>query len=194
MPWQKTSALASLVKQITDSNGRRLQANWATPDCLEACPKTMEFLTAMSSAGDMGDDMTKVIEAFCPHEEALTCLLTTPACVAEGEEESTASMSSIPCICGLNTACPSAVTIMNKEVGDDPTPEQCAMMLCVLGEKKCTTVVASMDPEDTAKADKCGAAAAAGSDSGDPPATSGAVIHNEALVIVVMSVIAFLMS
>merc|ERR1719379_2195849 len=122
----------------------------------------------MSSAGDAGDDMTKIVETFCPHEEALTCLLTTPACVAEGEEESTASMSAIPCICALDTACPSAVTSMNsdEEIGDDPTPEQCAMMLCVMGEKKCATMVASMDPEDTAKADKCGPAAAAGSDSG----------------------------
>jgi hypothetical protein len=107
MPWQKTPALASLMKQIADSNGRRLQSKWMDKDCSEACPDTMKFLTAVMEAGDISNDMAKMMEVMCPHEGTILCLASTPACIGKGEEQSAADMLVFPCAC----ACPTLATM-----------------------------------------------------------------------------------
>jgi hypothetical protein len=189
MPWQKAPALvsqgfASLKKQLADSNGRRLQSKWATPDCMEACPETMDFLTAMSSPENQevlsGDDGAAKMAVMCPHVATMTCLATTEACVAEGEEEYLESLEAVFCGC----ACPSIMTA--GEIGDTPTPAQCEAMTCVSGEKACATMMETVSDEDQAKMDACG-----GSD--EPPATSDAPVQNAAFAITVMSLTAFLM-
>merc|ERR1719235_2627434 len=106
MPWQ-TPALKSVtnyVKQVTttsNSNGRRL-SKLVSAECIEKCPDTMEFIMKMGEAGDMGDDMEKMMEVMCPFKDAIVCIATSPVCIDEGAEEQMAGLMAIPCLC----ACP----------------------------------------------------------------------------------------
>lgn len=179
-PWQKIPDLASAVKQIADTKGRRLQAKWMSSECTEACPKTMDFLTVMASV-DQSDE-AKMIEAMCPHTDAINCLSTTEACKSEGEEELMNGLLAIECAC----ACPTLMSAMAEENDSDtPSPAQCEAMTCVMGASACEPLMATLSAEDKAEVDKCGAPADATSD--DAPS------QNTAFVIVALSVTAFFM-
>lgn len=188
VPWQKTPALAPLVKQIADINGRRLQSKWGSPECTEKCPKAADLLMEMASLGQAGDDMNKIMEIMCPYADTVTCMETNVAvCTAAGEEQTMAGMTVFPCLCTLKTACPASwePLISGEEMTDPPSPAQCAAMTCLLGEPKCEPTLEAIPAEDKAKADKCDGAA--GSES------SGAVIHKDALVTMAMSLTASFM-
>lgn len=180
-PWQKIPDLASAVKQIADSTGRRLQAKWMSSECTEACPKTMDFLTVMGSV-DQSDE-AKMIEAMCPHTDAINCLASTAACQSEGEEELMNGLLAIECAC----ACPTLMSATAEENDSDtPSPAQCEAMTCVMGASACMPLMTTMSDEGKMEVHKC-SPPEADTTSDDAPS------QNTAFVIVALSVTAFFM-
>merc|ERR1719379_1627989 len=102
----------------------------------------MEFIMKMGEAGDMGDDMEKMMEVMCPFKDAIVCIATSPVCIDEGAEEQMAGLMAIPCLC----ACPMLSTM--GEVGDTPTADQCKGMACVMGAGACEPMMKMMSTED----------------------------------------------
>jgi hypothetical protein len=161
MPWQKVPDLKSLVNQV-DSNGRRLQAAMMSADCQAACPKIMDFLTALGSMGDAGDDMAKMIEAMCPHEATISCIGANDVCQDDGTAEMNELFGMIGCMC----ACPEIGT-MGEVKDDTPTAAQCKVLDCVMAAPadKCGAIQKQAETEEDAK--KQIASCAGGGESSD---------------------------
>eukprot|EP00746_Dinoflagellata_sp_MGD_P153509 gnl/MRDRNA2_/MRDRNA2_84283_c0_seq1.p1 gnl/MRDRNA2_/MRDRNA2_84283_c0~~gnl/MRDRNA2_/MRDRNA2_84283_c0_seq1.p1 ORF type:complete len:209 (-),score=49.76 gnl/MRDRNA2_/MRDRNA2_84283_c0_seq1:279-905(-) len=184
MPWQKNPALRSLMQQITDSTGRRLQAAMMTDECKAKCPKVMDFLTAV---GEAGDDMAKITEKACAHTDTLTCIMSNDDCKDEG----TASMEPIICMC----ACPDAAAA--GEIGETPTKDQCKAIGCILNAdaSKCGAMqtMVDSDPEAKKSVESCNANHAdemkgsSGGGDGDPSTDSGTKAVPAALMVVIVS-------
>jgi len=163
MPWQKIPALQSVVKQISDKNGRRLQTAMMSEECTTACPKVMDFLTAVK---DEGADMAKVLELYCPkyydqgdsristHEETVTCLLATAACQDEGGADAIQMFKPIACMC----ACKGLAN--DPKIGTTLTTEQCEAVICrngeaMHGEGTCKPIMESLGEDGKKQAASC---------------------------------------
>jgi len=137
MPWQKAPALQSVASLAANSNGRRLQA-FLTPECIKECPKVEDFLKALMTAEDLGEDppMEKTIAMYCPHEEAISCIIATKVC----QDESSSEMAMLPCMC----ACPGIGSLSDIKTGVSPTSEQCTAINCVTVDHsvECASLVA----------------------------------------------------
>jgi hypothetical protein len=170
MPWQKGSALQSVVKRIADSKGRRLQAAMMSADCTTACPGVMDFITEVSQAS--GDEGT--MAAMCSHLATLTCIATNTVCQDEGSKEITDAAPMMGCAC----ACPAIMTADIEMEGGTLTAEECEIVKCVKGEAGCEPVMASADADAKKSMDSCDA----------PPTSDHAATQAVPFALLVLSV------
>lgn len=148
MPWQKRSALQSVVKQIADSNGRRLQAALMSEGCKAACPEVMDFLTAM---GSTSEDDAAMMETMCANKATIECIAGAADCQDDGTKEIEEMGPMLGCVC----ACPAVMTADIKMEGNTLTPEECKAVSCVKGASGCKAMVDSADADAKKSMDSC---------------------------------------
>eukprot|EP00746_Dinoflagellata_sp_MGD_P163068 gnl/MRDRNA2_/MRDRNA2_90924_c0_seq1.p1 gnl/MRDRNA2_/MRDRNA2_90924_c0~~gnl/MRDRNA2_/MRDRNA2_90924_c0_seq1.p1 ORF type:complete len:319 (-),score=61.14 gnl/MRDRNA2_/MRDRNA2_90924_c0_seq1:374-1330(-) len=177
--------------ETTSSGSAEESSAMMSPECMDKCPKLTEMMTAMAGIDD-SQDMAKVMEATCPHEETLTCLISNDVC----KDGNTESFSMILCMC----ACPS-MTSMGEMDNDAPTADQCKAMNCVLGAdaSKCGGMQKmSKDDKNAQKAiDNCKAnhgdqmTSSGGSESAQTDASQAAIKAVPAVLLIVSVVAPF---
>jgi hypothetical protein len=147
MPWQQTAGLKSVVKQMADKHGRRLQAALMSAQCQEQCAGVMEMLTFLAS-GDMGEDppIEKVLEGLCPYKDTVGCVASTDVCKDEGSAELMAYLGLIPCLCD----CPAMADMENFEK-DAPSDDTCAAISCAMAEAACAPLQEMVKADEDAQ-------------------------------------------